>query len=91
MSSLIRLSVVCSSVVCLSVCLSVVCYGTFTHTLRCAAIVLRCASSALRYRCTIAGAAQRSDNYLDYLSAAQRMCERIISLYITLLHLMQRF
>ena len=24
------------------------CYGTFTHTLRCAAIVLRCASSALR-------------------------------------------
>ena len=50
--------------------------GTFTHTLRCAAIVLRCA--ALRYRCTIASAAQRSDNYLDYRSAAQRMCERTI-------------
>ena len=36
--------------------------------IRCAAIVLRCASSALHYRYTIASAAQRSDNYLDYPS-----------------------
>jgi len=36
-------------------------------------------SAALRYRYTIAGAAQRSDNYLDYRSAAQRMCERTIT------------
>jgi len=35
-------------------------------------------SAALRYRYTIASAAQRSDNYLDYRSAAQRMCERTI-------------
>ena len=34
--------------------------GTFTHTLRCAAIVLRCAALSLHYRCTIASAAQRS-------------------------------
>jgi len=36
-------------------------------------------SAALRYRYTIADAAQRSDNYLDYRSAAQRMCERTLN------------
>ena len=47
--------------------------GTFTHTLRCAAIVLR-------YRCTIATRELvAASDALHYRSAALRMCERTIS------------
>ena len=48
---------------------------------RIATLAQRSAELAIAQRCTIAtlSLAQRSDNYLDYRSAAQRMCERTIT------------